>query len=97
MKKLVPVFLTASMIINSVSPIFAGDFVDTYDSWARMEISQWSDYGVVNGHNGQFRPNDSITRAEMATIVDNIMQYEVEVKWRRLVCCNMSLCGFRKE
>ena len=30
---------------------------------------------VLNGYNGNFRPDDSITRGEMAAILNRIMQY----------------------
>lgn len=54
-----------------------GMFTDTAGHWASAAIEKWAGYGVLNGSNGKFRPNDYITRAEMATILDNLMDYQV--------------------
>ncbi len=78
MKRFVPLILSAAMAVSTVTPVLANGYVDTNNSWAKAEIDEWSANGVVNGYNGEFRPNASITRAEMATIVDNIMEYQVE-------------------
>ncbi|KQO13751.1 S-layer homology domain-containing protein [Paenibacillus sp. Leaf72] len=50
-------------------------FNDTNGHWGRSAIEQWSSYGVVKGNNGAFRPNDSVTRAEFATMINNVMKY----------------------
>lgn len=61
---------------NTAAPqVPATVFQDTYGHWGGQAISEWSGYGVVNGYNGQFRPNAPVTRAEFATMIDNVMQY----------------------
>jgi hypothetical protein len=51
-------------------------FDDTENHWAKSEIDKWSESGVITGFDGSFRPNDPITRAEMAAILNRIMIYQ---------------------
>ncbi len=51
-------------------------FSDTKGHWAENTINKWSESGLIVGDNGKFRPNDSITRAEMATICSNMLGLE---------------------
>lgn len=53
-----------------------GMFTDTNGHWAAPAIDRWAGFGVLKGSEGKFRPNDSITRAEMATVLDNMMGYQ---------------------
>lgn len=50
-------------------------FYDTTGLPAEKAIERWNGYGVILGYDGYFRPDDSITRAEMATIIDRIGSY----------------------
>jgi hypothetical protein len=56
----------------------AAEYSDTNGHWAKAEIDKWSDAGILTGDNGSFRPDDSITRAEMATIFDRTMAYRTK-------------------
>lgn len=56
----------------------AAAFGDTGGHWAQQAIDTWHNHGVVNGFEGQFRPDDAVTRGEFAVMVDNIMKYQVE-------------------
>lgn len=77
MKKLISGALAAAMVGTLPIPAAAKDFPDAAGHWAQNAISVWSDRGVVNGDDqGNFRPGDSITRAETATILDNLIGYE---------------------
>lgn len=51
-------------------------FTDVTDHWAVGAVEKWAGYGIVNGFEGLFRPNDTITRGEMAVILDNMMDYQ---------------------
>ena len=42
-------------------------------NWAYANIATAADYGWVTGYNGQFRPLDRITRAEVAAIVNRML------------------------
>ncbi|MBD3921678.1 S-layer homology domain-containing protein [Paenibacillus sp. PR3] len=63
------------MIMTVAAPVSAMKLQDSQSHWAQAAIDKWSGYGVVQGSGGNFRPNDQITRAEFATMVNNIMKY----------------------
>ncbi len=51
-------------------------FQDTTGHWAANAIERMSGYQIVNGYEGKFRPNDTITRGELAVVLNNVMQYQ---------------------
>lgn len=83
--RLIAVVAAVSVFLSLFSPSFAASasttvpnqsvFKDVNAHWAKDAIAKWSGYGVINGYGGLFRPNDSITRAEMACILNNMMGY----------------------
>lgn len=84
-KKLISVCLSAAMVFSSFAPAFSAEaasksavskFTDTEGHWASAAIEKWSDFHVLNGSEGLFRPDGYITRAEMATLLDNMMGYQ---------------------
>lgn len=79
MKKSTSMLFIVPMIFSvSTSATFAANYSDTANHWAEAQVSKWSDYGVINGSDGLFRPNDSITRGEIAVIIDKIMGYQTK-------------------
>ena len=50
-------------------------FSDINGHWASEIIYKWAGLGAVSGDGGAFRPDDPITRAEIAVIIDNLMDY----------------------
>lgn len=62
--------LVASM---ATVPALAANFKDTDNHWAKDAINRWSDYGVVKGSNGEFRPDSAMTRAEFAQVIANLL------------------------
>ena len=75
LKKMLAAVLTMAMVATAL-PVtaFAAPFGDTNGHWGQKAIERWSDHGVVKGADGQFRPDDSLTRAELATIVANLLK-----------------------
>lgn len=58
-------------------------FPDVEGHWARDILERWHGYGVIAGDTvtGAFRPDDPLTRAEFAALLNRIMGYPlVEVK-----------------
>lgn len=53
----------------------AGAYSDTEGHPAQQAIERFSEYGIILGYDGLFRPDDSITRAEMAIIIDRMVSY----------------------
>lgn len=78
MKKILAMSFVSCMISSVlVANVCAESFNDTNSHWAESSITRWSDLGIIMGYEGNFRPNDSITRGEVAVILDRIMGYEV--------------------
>lgn len=65
-----------SMIASSAAGALAADFDDTKDHWAESAINVWSDHDIIIGHDGAFRPDDTVTRGELAVMLDRIMGYQ---------------------
>lgn len=51
-------------------------FADMTGHWAAQAVSKWAEMGIVKGDSKGLRPDDSITRAELAVILDNLMDYQ---------------------
>ncbi|MGI5825770.1 MAG: amidohydrolase family protein [Bacillota bacterium] len=76
-KSIVIVLMMALIFALCIGSAFAGEkFSDIKGHWAEDTIVKWSDSGVIEGDNGKFRPNDNITRAEMATICTNLLDLQ---------------------
>ncbi|MGI5825697.1 MAG: amidohydrolase family protein [Bacillota bacterium] len=77
-KKSIAIILMMLLIFTlCLGSAFAGEkFSDIKGHWAEDAIVTWSDNGLIEGDNGKFRPNDNITRAEMATICTNLLNLQ---------------------
>ncbi|MDR0917620.1 MAG: S-layer homology domain-containing protein [Oscillospiraceae bacterium] len=53
----------------------ATTYSDTATHWANAAIERWSDLGVLLGSDGKFRPDASITRAELAAILNRVLKF----------------------
>ncbi len=76
MKKFVSTLLVTVMAV-SLFAVNASASSTTYSDvqghWAQNAIVRWSDYGVLQGDNGQFVPNGTLTRAQMAAILSRLL------------------------
>jgi len=71
----------ALLLILSLLPAGAlAAFSDTDGHWAETAIDRWGGMGIIQGYEGRFRPDDPITRADMAVILDRLMQSETEAE-----------------
>lgn len=72
LKKVLAVVLAVAMVMTgTVMPVFAttADFDDTANHWAEAAIGRWADANILSGDGeGNFRPNDDMTRAELAKV-----------------------------
>lgn len=90
-KKLLPLALTAAMIVPSVPAMAAPS--DIAGHWAESVITQWQSKGLIQGYeDGTFKPGNTITRAEFVTLMNNAKGFWSEgsinfsdVKKRQLV------------
>lgn len=68
--KLLPLALTATMIVPSVPAMAAPS--DIAGHWAESVITQWQNKGLIQGYeDGTFKPGNTITRAEFVTLMNN--------------------------
>ena len=56
------------------SPLFS----DINGHWAKEYINTAASIGWVNGNNGLFRPDDNITRAEVMTLINRVLNRQPE-------------------
>lgn len=69
-KKLLPLALTAAMIMPSVPAMAAPS--DIAGHWAESVITQWQSKGLIQCYeDGTFKPGNTITRAEFVTLMNN--------------------------
>jgi len=67
------------IILLMSSPAAAGEFPDTTNSWARIDIAHLTIIGVCDGYeDGLFKPYESINRAEFTKLVVTAMECEDE-------------------
>lgn len=68
--------LAAVLTIGTFVPaVSAAEFGDTAGHWAEEAINTWSDRGVIQGYDGNFYPNDQVTRAQTASILSAAIGY----------------------
>ncbi|MBE6935128.1 MAG: endolytic transglycosylase MltG [Ruminococcaceae bacterium] len=75
LRRVLAAFLTVALLFTGVASAQAA-YLDTETHEARDAIGEWSRYGIILGYDGYFRPDDSITRGEMALILDRMVHYE---------------------
>ncbi len=69
----------ASILLFLFLPIQASSFSDIENSWYQSSIIQLKNDGIVNGFDdGNFHPNNNITRAEILAIILNSSKTEIK-------------------
>ena len=80
LRKLVLSFVSVIIMVTSLgATALATEFTDTDNHWAVKAINTWSDYSVIQGYEGKFRPDEPITRGEMARVLNNVIGYQKTV------------------
>lgn len=84
MKKYTKIFAVAALAASMSTGIFAASAasplkdIDAY--WGKTAIEYFYDNHYVSGTNGQFRPNEDITREGIAAIINNMLGENAVVK-----------------
>ncbi len=75
MKRKLSAILVALCLVVTLLPVSAAAaaYTDTEGHWAASSIDRWSDFGMIQGSNGQFNPNGTLTRAHMATMLCRLL------------------------
>ncbi|MEE0325311.1 MAG: penicillin-binding Tp47 domain C-containing protein [Butyricicoccus sp.] len=74
--RVLSVATAATMMVGSAA--FAVNADDIHGHWAEKTLQQFIDNGWIQGDEGGIRPDSTITRAEMATVVDAVEEYTEE-------------------
>ena len=77
--KILSLLLSLSLLFGLCVPSVGaveGGYSDTNGHWAEATIDSFSALGLIEGYNGEFFPDKSITRGEMAVILDRLMDYQ---------------------
>lgn len=76
-KRVLAMVLAVAMVLTTFGMVVASaaSYSDTQGHWAESYINIWSDKGVIQGDGGYFRPDDAITRAEVAQVTQNVIGY----------------------
>lgn len=76
MKKVLSLVLVIAMVLSSMSFAFAGTFTDIADTDYAKAVETLTALGVVTGYeDGTYRPDKTVTRAEMAKLIVEILGY----------------------
>ena len=79
MKRVASLAISVAIVMSAL-PAIANAAEPAYNDinghWAEQAIERWSDYGIIQGYNGLFYPSKDLTRAEMATILANLLGLE---------------------
>lgn len=74
--RVLSVATAATMMVGGAA--FAVNTDDIHGHWAEKTLQQFIDNGWIQGDEGGIRPDSTITRAEMATVVDAVEEYTEE-------------------
>ena len=67
--------VSASMVAGVGVGTVSAAFEDTQGHWGQAAIDRWKDHGIANGYeNGPFRPDGAMTRAEVATLLADLLK-----------------------
>ena len=74
-KRVASLFLSVAVVLTMLPAAFAADDLDGH--WSQDAMETWMDYCVIKGYeDGSVRPDKSITRGELAVMLDRIMSYQ---------------------
>ena len=70
-KRGLALLLSLAMIISMMpASVFASEFSDMPNNWSTEALEKAASNGLLNGSNGRIMPNENLSRAQMATIVN---------------------------
>lgn len=80
LKRVFSWLLACVMMMTMLPAAGAASFGDTRGHWAARVIGKWSDYGVIQVHNGNFNPDNPIARGDIAVVIDKHLDYQTEAE-----------------
>ncbi|MDD3268500.1 MAG: GLUG motif-containing protein [Syntrophomonadaceae bacterium] len=80
LRKFFSLLLAVAMLVSLFPGAAYATFSDVQGHWGQTAIEKWSGQGIVCGADGAFRPDEPITRGEIAVIIDKVMHYQTKAK-----------------
>lgn len=79
-KKTLILILSSAMLLSMSVLVFGAETTSDYEShWASKTIESAIDLGIANGYpDGTFKPDDSITRGELFSLVNNAFEFTIK-------------------
>lgn len=77
-KKLSILTISMFLLVCMSFQTFAANYSDISNHWAKSQINTWKNYGIITDSSNKFRPDDFITRGEIAILIDNLMGYRIK-------------------
>lgn len=81
-KRIASLLVLSAMVVTTAIPVEflyaqSSKASDIETHWAKKEISSWVERGLIKGYpDGTFKPNNGITRAEFAALVNRSFRFE---------------------
>ncbi|MEG2618119.1 MAG: S-layer homology domain-containing protein, partial [Oscillospiraceae bacterium] len=81
MKRLIASIASIALLCSlSIFPVAAtkdtGIYADVKGHWGQAAMETWSERGVLRGSGGFCRPDDAITRGELAVLLQRVVGYQ---------------------
>lgn len=65
--------------VLAFAPVTVFGATDTANHWANAVISDWESKGLIKGYeDGTFKPDNSVSRAEFVTMMNNVLKNDAE-------------------
>ena len=79
MKKIIVLLLVLAMMPlgGLAGRASAAVFNDVDGHWAQAAIERWNQLGIVQGANNKYRPDDTVSRAELSAMINRIFKFPV--------------------
>ena len=79
LRNIIAVTLIAGVLLTGTVAASAAEFGDISGHWGEDAILTWGNYGVVSGYpDGTYQPDGSITRAEVAQVLVNLLRIQTD-------------------
>ena len=77
-KYFIPLLVLVLLLSGTPVSVSAPVVSDISGHWAEAAILRWIDNGVLGGYpDGTFRPDNTVTRGELATVINRLMHFPV--------------------
>lgn len=75
-RRFLALLIALLLLLPSIPARAAQGFSDVEGHWGKAAILRWSGIGVLSGYpDGTFRPDNPVTRGELATIINKLMRF----------------------